>query len=255
MACAVSGFYTVHSSHVRAFAGENRFVRYRTRPDRSESHSRSLVTQRAILVRDLESPRFAVSNLEKGIRRQIWRRAERQEERPTSVTTWVRFAAPASLAVIALFGTAFGSVSGYWTSLRQEHAKAQSNLVLEAIKTPDPRTAAKNPRFLTQMGFLDDPDHKIKEYVDANDAPTLPTFPAPLALQSGLTILDDRFQALSDVEIELPDRSQCPKIGPDGFSKCSIAIGTMITLRKSGYGTEHLHVYESPQIRPLRGDH
>src|SRR5207245_9468379 len=95
----------------------------------------------------------------------------------------LRWRSPGFLAAIGLVGTAVSAVIGYWTSLSQEHTRAQSTLILEAIKTPDSQTAARNLKFFTQLGFLDDRDHRIRDYIAVNEAPTLPAFPPPTDLE------------------------------------------------------------------------
>jgi hypothetical protein len=60
---------------------------------------------------------------------------------------------------------------------RQVHQRAQSDLVVEAIKTGDPKLAAKNLRFLLDLGLLDDPDGKLKAAL--SNPETAPYLPVP----------------------------------------------------------------------------
>jgi hypothetical protein len=160
----------------------------------------------------------------------------------------VRWRSPLFLAAIALFGTAFTAVIGYLTSVSQEHSRAQSALVLEAIKTPDSQTAAKNLKFFTELGFLDDPNHKIRDYIAANEPPILPTPPRPLDLQSGLRVVDRAYQPLAGVQIEVSDGTQCPPTDIYGMSACPKALGKSVTLRKLGYETKGPLVYTPQQV-------
>jgi hypothetical protein len=63
---------------------------------------------------------------------------------------------PLLVAALALCGSIYATWRQSQTAERQEHVKAQSNLVLEAIKTHDPKLAAKNLQFLIRVGLLDE---------------------------------------------------------------------------------------------------
>jgi hypothetical protein len=62
------------------------------------------------------------------------------------------------------------------TAERQAHVKAQSDLVIEAIKTGDPKRAARNLQFLITLGLLDDPGGKMQAVLSQHpdQAPVLP---------------------------------------------------------------------------------
>jgi hypothetical protein len=60
--------------------------------------------------------------------------------------------------------------------LLQARAKAQSDLILEAIKTGDTTKAANNLEFFVKLGFIDDPDGRIAAYLSSGkDIPVLPS--------------------------------------------------------------------------------
>lgn len=62
------------------------------------------------------------------------------------------------------------------SAMQQAHAKAQSDLVVEAIKTGDPQRAAKNLLFLVRLGLLDDPGGKMQAALShPEDVPYLPS--------------------------------------------------------------------------------
>ncbi len=79
-------------------------------------------------------------------------------------------------ATLALSGNLYATWHQGEIAERQAHVKAQSDLVIEAIKTGDPQRAAKNLLFLVRLGLLDDPDGKIQSALShPEDAPYLPS--------------------------------------------------------------------------------
>lgn len=62
------------------------------------------------------------------------------------------------------------------TAERQAHVKAQSDLVIEAIKTGDPKRASRNLQFLITLGLLDDPGGKVQAVLSQHpdQVPVLP---------------------------------------------------------------------------------
>ena len=85
-------------------------------------------------------------------------------------------------ASLTLFGNMLLSHQQQATALAQEHIKAQSNLILEAIKTGTPERAATNLDFFIDLGFIDDPNGRIKAYLAKRQ--NVPVLPA--ALQQAL---------------------------------------------------------------------
>lgn len=55
-----------------------------------------------------------------------------------------------------------------------EHDRAQSNLILEAIRTGDSIKASKNLLFFVELGLLDDPGSKILTWLRNHESPSLP---------------------------------------------------------------------------------
>lgn len=65
--------------------------------------------------------------------------------------------------------------------------KAQSDLILEAIRTGNPQKAEENLLFFIQAGLIDDPEGKIRQWLSSKDRQS-PTLPSPAASPlSGLT--------------------------------------------------------------------
>jgi hypothetical protein len=66
-------------------------------------------------------------------------------------------------------------------SQRIEHSRAQSNLVLEAIKTGNPDTACQNLVVFVGLGLLDDPGNTIQHQCAAapKGGPSLPSSSSP----------------------------------------------------------------------------
>ena len=78
-------------------------------------------------------------------------------------------------AALGLAGNLIATSLQNWNIQRVERYKAQSNLILEAIKTGDQGEAAKNLSFFLQLGFLDDDHGKIREFLKkSTDVPVLP---------------------------------------------------------------------------------
>jgi murein L,D-transpeptidase YcbB/YkuD len=87
-------------------------------------------------------------------------------------------------AALSLLGNLIATSLQNWNTQRVERYKAQSNLILEAIKTGDQEKAAKNLSFFLQLGFLDDDHGKIRDFLTkGSDVPVLPasspTAPGP----------------------------------------------------------------------------
>jgi hypothetical protein len=80
-------------------------------------------------------------------------------------------------AILALCGNIYVTVLQTGSAERQAHQKAQSDLVIEAIKTGDPKRAATNLLFLVKLGLLDDPGDKIKAALSNPDS--VPYLPIP----------------------------------------------------------------------------
>jgi hypothetical protein len=83
------------------------------------------------------------------------------------------------VAILALGGNVYVTVLQTSSAKRQAHQKAQSDLVIEAIKTGDPKRAAKNLLFLVDLGLLDDPGGKMKTALLVPD--NVPYLPVPQA--------------------------------------------------------------------------
>lgn len=86
---------------------------------------------------------------------------------------------PLSVALISgaigLLGTAVGAISQGVVNLKLERQKFESGLILKAIETGNPDSAAKNLLFLTKLGFITDTTGKIAQLeTRPQDSPVLP---------------------------------------------------------------------------------
>jgi len=79
-------------------------------------------------------------------------------------------------ATVTLMGNFFIIKRQSAAALDQERVKAQSSLILEAIKTGDADRAVKNLEFFLQLGFIDDPNGRISSYLaQSQNVPVLPS--------------------------------------------------------------------------------
>ncbi len=69
-------------------------------------------------------------------------------------------------AAISLLGNAVSTA--YQANSAQELAskKFQNDLVFAALNTDDPKVAAQRLAFLINLGYMEDPDYRIKYYID-----------------------------------------------------------------------------------------
>jgi hypothetical protein len=86
-------------------------------------------------------------------------------------------------ATLALSGNMYATWSQNKTAERQAHLKAQSDLIVEAIKTGDPKRAAKNLLFLIQLGLIDDSNGRMKTAL--SNPEEVPVLPAPRQSDNG----------------------------------------------------------------------
>jgi hypothetical protein len=82
-------------------------------------------------------------------------------------------------SILALAGNVYITRLQIGSAERQAHQKAQSELVVEAIRTGDPKRAAKNLLFLVNLGLLDDPGGRMKTALSNPD--NVPVLPVPQA--------------------------------------------------------------------------
>ena len=79
------------------------------------------------------------------------------------------------VAALSLGGNVYATWRQSQSAERHEHAREQSSLVVEAIKSNDPKLAAKNLQFLINVGLLDDPEGKMRTILaHPDDVPYLP---------------------------------------------------------------------------------
>lgn len=100
-------------------------------------------------------------------------------------------------AALALFGNMYATWSQSKSAAQQAHVKAQSDLVLEAIKTSDPKLAAKNLLFLVHLGLLDDPDGKMQVVLSQPD--NVPYLPAQGVNGATALCLDGTYSFSRDI--------------------------------------------------------
>jgi hypothetical protein len=78
-------------------------------------------------------------------------------------------------ALVGFLGNIYATFLQGRSAREAEALKLRSSLILEAIKTGSPSTAATNLDFLVKISYLDDPDGKIAAYIKAHGAPFLPS--------------------------------------------------------------------------------
>jgi TPR repeat protein len=86
------------------------------------------------------------------------------------------------VAALGLFGNIVVASLQNWANASLAHQKAQSDLILEAIKTGDTAKANRNLQFFIEAHLIDDPHDQIKNAIETGRGPTLP---APVAEQMG----------------------------------------------------------------------
>jgi hypothetical protein len=86
-------------------------------------------------------------------------------------------------AALALAGNVFATWYQSASAERQAHVRAQSDLIVEAIRTGDPKRAAKNLSFLLNLRLLDDPDGKMRSALSHPE--DVPYLPAPQSRTGG----------------------------------------------------------------------
>ena len=84
---------------------------------------------------------------------------------------------PLFLAIVAAIVGLMGNLTVTFIQGREniaaEKLKAQSDLILQAIKTNE-SDSGRNLAFFVKLGLLDDPNHKIESFIASQGAPTLP---------------------------------------------------------------------------------
>jgi hypothetical protein len=81
-------------------------------------------------------------------------------------------------AAIGLFGNILTSNANNTASEKAEHLRAQSDLVLQVIKTGNTVDACKNLSFFVNIGLLDDPKGAIHNVCGTKGEGGVPTLPA-----------------------------------------------------------------------------
>ena len=121
-----------------------------------------------------------------------------------------RWRNPIFLAIVAATISLLSNVVVTYLQSRQtqaiERSRSQSNLILEAIKTGDPRKAATNLAFFKDLGFLDVPDQKLAKYLaNPEDIPVLPS-PSPYPEDSGTFKVVDKetLQPIVGAHVTIP---------------------------------------------------
>ena len=91
----------------------------------------------------------------------------------------------------------YASWSQNKSAAQQAHVKAQSDLVIEAIKTSDPKLAARNLLFFVRLGSLDDPDGKMQVVLSQPDS--VPYLPAQGVNGATALCLDGTYSFSRDI--------------------------------------------------------
>jgi TPR repeat protein len=102
----------------------------------------------------------------------------RELELKASEVNQGKWRSPLTLGIAAALLAGFSSIGVTYLQNKgnQEIArsKAQSDLILESIKTADPTTGKKNLLFFIKARLIDDPTGKISELINADLYPSLP---------------------------------------------------------------------------------
>jgi len=128
-----------------------------------------------------------IKEAELALREQEVKLKEQQSQRS-------RWRDPVFLGIVAALIGFMSSVASTFfqgrTNAQAENLKFQSNLILEAIKTGDPAKAATNLSFFVQLGFIDDPKNKIRDFLaHRNETPVLPSpVSAPITTKSFFSV-------------------------------------------------------------------
>jgi hypothetical protein len=92
------------------------------------------------------------------------------------------------LAMVGLLGTLLGILLQGWNGVNLEQKKMQASLIIEAIKTGNPKDAIKNLEFLVRLKLIDDKDGYIAHLArEPESGPVLPGNPgrsSPLSIFS-----------------------------------------------------------------------
>jgi hypothetical protein len=149
-----------------------------------------------------------------------------------------RWRNPTVLAILALAGSVTAALVQQHNALALERTKAQSNLILEAIKTGNTDTASSNLEFLIDIGVLDDPDHKIKDNLAKKHGPVLPSGVSEVFPPTDMIRVADNetWKGISDVHVRIHGTSkECPVTNSAGDTHCPAESGDHFDLTRTGY--------------------
>jgi hypothetical protein len=154
----------------------------------------------------------------------------RAKERQIDALKWVpSLVSGIVLAVIGLIGSLIANVINNANTLKLEQFRAQSNLILEAIKTNgDTSAACKNLVFFTSLGLIEDRSHTITGACPGNvqGAPSVSVVgPADRALgfnwyPLNVQVVDQSGAPIPDASVEgnlIPPEFPIPPDLPTGF--------------------------------------
>lgn len=163
------------------------------------------------------------------------------------------------VAAIGLFGNIYSNYSNNRASEKRQHGNAQSDLVLQVIKTNgDTDDACKNLDFFVNIGFLDDPKgavHKVCGKKGEGGIPTLPTPGTPTTLRAeasfALNVRVEDADSHEPIEyatvVQLSQLAQFSNVTPPRFSAPTNSNGQVnldfafstdrLVVSKDGYWT------------------
>lgn len=158
--------------------------------------------------------------------------------------------------VIAIFAAAVGLLGNFLvaftnnqSSQKIERARAQSTLIIEAIKTNgDTTVACKNLTFFVTLGLLDDPDKTITGACPDTHkgVPTLPSSGPPDKTERGLEfplkikVIDEKEKPVAGAAVEISSYpSNVLRCVTDQGGECNFGMtpigGFMVVVKKPGY--------------------
>jgi hypothetical protein len=123
-----------------------------------------------------------------------------------------RWTNPLVLSLLAAAAGLIGNVIVAINTQNVEHLRAQSTLILEAIKTGDDKIAAcKNLTFFVRLGLLDDANKTIFNACPGDQGNSIPTLPASRDSQPSnylrIMVMDDHAAPIPDATVHTRDNA------------------------------------------------
>lgn len=176
-------------------------------------------------------------------------------ERDLANAAWYRNPVALALfgAIIALAGNFIVALANNLNTEKVQHAKAQSDLTLEAIKTGSINDACENLVFFVKLGFLDDTNGTIVNTCpkDIKGLPSLPvggSGPPQGDNQIYIAVRDTRNMPVPGAKVRLQDalgnQDTCPETRDNGICRLPplpLGDSIQISVEKEGYAKSETH--------------